>query len=256
MKSQHIAALALLGAILAGGAYSLTHTQLHARGKLIVLAGQSNAAGQESDASLLPRDGIDAPFWWDEPSIGNGGMKWVRLSPQPSHIPAGHFGPEYGIAAQIPDAAIFKFTSGATSLANDWRPGARSGLMERFSDELSLAMSQTDAEPYCFVFVQGESDAETKEMAGAYGERLKSLVGIVRSRMGPDVKIVLSVDELHPWIAANPEVVDAQKNFEEADPKIRFSSFRDLPKADSTHLVAAGTLEQGKRFAETCKDIP
>lgn len=258
MKTKDIATLALVVAVIAGGAYAfgLTQRVTDAR-KLIVLAGQSNASGGASDAALLPADRPTVPFWWDEPGFSNSAMKWVHLSPQPLlAFPKGHFGPEYGIAAAMPDAAIFKFTSGASSLAKDWKPGSVTGLAQRFEDELEVAMKGTNATPYCFVLVQGESDAETKEMATTYADRLKALIGAIRSKMGSDVRIVLSVDELHPWVVANHEVVAAQKALADADLKISFSSFSDLPKADSTHLVAAGTLEQGKRLAEACRAIP
>lgn len=219
--------------------------------KLIVLTGQSNAAGYRSDAGLLPPETPQAPFWWDEPGQSNSGKKWVSLSPQPGSFEKGHFGPEYGISEVIENASVFKFASGSTSLAKDWKPGASDGLMQQFLDELDVAMKATSAKPYCFILVQGESDAQPG-IVDDYRENLSTLIGLVRGKLGANTPIILSVDELHPYVREFPKVVAVQKEMAEEDPKIAFSSFSDLPKYDASHLVAASTIIQGKRLAEAC----
>jgi hypothetical protein len=222
--------------------------------KLIVLTGQSNAVGFRSDAGLLPDHMPIAPFWWNEPGQSNSGMKWVGLTPQPGSFDKGHFGPEFGIAETIENPSIFKFSLGSTSLAKDWRPGSPDGLMHQFLDELDLAMKSISARPYCFILVQGESDAQL-DMVDAYRDNLTVLIGLVRQKLGADIPIVLSVDELHPYVQQFPKVVAVQKELAVADPKIEFSSFSDLQKYDASHLVAASTLIQGKRLAEACEAL-
>jgi hypothetical protein len=222
--------------------------------KLIVLAGQSNAVGYRSDAGLLPTATPKVPFWWDEPGQSNSGMKWVNLSPQPGSFEKGHFGPEYGISEAIENASVFKFASGSTSLAKDWKPGASDGLMRQFLDELDAAMKTTSAKPYCFILVQGESDAQPG-IVDDYRKNLSTLIGLVRGKLGANTPIILSVDELHPYVQQFPQVVTVQKEIAAADPRIEFSSFSDLPKYDASHLVAASTLVQGKRLAEACEAL-
>ncbi len=222
--------------------------------KLIVLTGQSNAVGYRSDAGLLPANTPKAPFWWDEPGQSNSGMKWVNLSPQPGSFEKGHFGPEYGISEAIENASVFKFASGSTSLAKDWKPGASDGLMQQFLDELDAAMKATSARPYCFILVQGESDAQPG-IVDDYRDNISTLIRLVRGKLGANIPIVLSVDELHPYVQEFPKVVAVQKELAASDPKIEFSSFSDLPKYDASHLVAASTLIQGERLAAACEAL-
>lgn len=234
-------------------ALGITAATKHDR-KLIVLAGQSNAVGFRSDAGLLPKSTPNVPFWWNEPGQSSSEMKWGNLTPQPGEFEKGHFGPEFGIARTMADASVFKYSSGSTSLAKDWRPQTDDGFLRQLLDELNIAMQDTPAKPYCFVFVQGESDAQP-DTVEAYRSNLTALIDRVRQKLGTDIAIVLSVDELHPYVQRFPQVVAIQKETANADPKIEFSSFSDLPKYDETHLVAASTLTQGKRLAEACEAL-
>lgn len=227
--------------------------QANAPRPLIVLAGQSNAVGPTADAaklSSLPQ----GKLWWSDGVTNTN--SWNEIGPQPGGFEAGHFGPEIGIAGDIDNASIFKFAAGATSLAKDWTPDNSGGLLSSMLESLQAAMAEDPKlSPYCFVFVQGESDAETDEFSASYDHRLRTLIAKVRGLLDPQIPIVLSVDELHPWVVSRPQVVAVQKAIAGADPFIEFVSFSDLEKADTTHLVAEATIEQGKRYAEACKRL-
>lgn len=212
---------------------------------VILLAGQSNAVGPMSDAELL--QSVPSGWLWVR-----GDKQWHVLRPQEGEFEDGHFGPEMGIADATPNPYIFKFAIGSTSLNKDWRPAEETGLLAEMMQILPDALKDIGGRPSCFVFVQGESDAETHEMAARYPLLLDQLVARVRSAF-PGIPIILSVDELHPWIRKNTSIIEAQKGLADKDDHIQFVSFRDLPKADQTHLTAAGTLEQGRRLGKACK---
>ena len=101
-----------------------------------------------------------------------------------------------------------------------------------------------------FVWIQGESNAQTKPMAKAYEERLKTLITDLRDKVTrtPELPVILAVDEQHPWVVANPEVVQAQQNLAKSLTACTWTSMTDLEKADSTHLTPAGLVLHGKRI--------
>ena len=69
----------------------------------------------------------------------------------------------------------------------------------------------------------------------------------------PTLPVILSVDEQHPRVQLQPEVVQAQKLLADSDPSITFMSMNGLEKYDVTHLTAKGTINQGKRLFQTYK---
>jgi hypothetical protein len=94
--------------------------------------------------------------------------------------------------------------------------------------------------------VQGESDAENKLMASQYYFRIKSIIQHFRKSQGYEhLPVVLGVDEHHPWVKANTAIVAAQKKLAIEDPCIAFTSKKELPKADVTHLTPEGLIEHG-----------
>jgi len=231
---------------------------------LFILAGQSNAIGNGSNASSYPyTQEVDAKiqFYWVEPGLGSSGGEWTTLRAQPGIYPKGHFGPEVSLAhtayaAGLQRIAVFKFAKGSTSLSSDWRPGDSSGLFETLSHEMARALEglrkSGPLKAECFVWIQGESDAENQEKAAAYGRNLGVLLKLVRSLLGKDIRIVVGLDEQHPWVKKNPTVIDQQKKLVEQDANMRFVSMIGLPKADTSHLTPAGVIEHGKRIFEAC----
>ena len=234
---------------------------------LFILGGQSNASGQGSDAAYYPHDQAadqQIQFYWVDPQLSDSG-KWVTMQPQAGIYPLGHFGPEVSLARGAlkllnnDDVAIFKFTSGNTSLYKDWQIGKVMGLFAVFTKRLDAARKELQQQHRgqaianrCFIWLQGESDAQNDLYSRAYENSLKQLVSIIREKLGTNIRIVLGVDEQHPWVRGNVEVVHIQKTLVAHDHNLRFVSMIGLPKADVTHLTAQGVREHGERLLEAC----
>jgi hypothetical protein len=231
---------------------------------LYVLGGQSNAQGYGSNADDYPEYPIDQKirFYWIAPFLSTSGG-WEHLQPQGGIFPHGHFGPEISLARRAAKitkhrVAIFKYTVGATSLYKDWRVGEDTGYFSAFIFQLDNAREQLRAEENvivnrCFIWIQGESDAENAVMSNAYENNLKKLITIIRRKLGKNIRIVLGVDEQHPWVRANPKVLLVQKNMAKHDRNIRFVSMIGLPKVGVTHLTAAGVIQHGERIFNACQ---
>ena len=100
-----------------------------------------------------------------------------------------------------------------------------------------------------FTWIQGESDAETDDMAARYEERLVVLVRHIRTLLGDaDLPVILGVDEQHPWVKERPLVVEAQKKIVAANKHMAFLSMNGLEKADTSHLTPAGLVRHGERL--------
>ena len=230
---------------------------------LFILAGQSNAQGWMGDAARYPADpqGLDSKIrlWWTSPGISSSDGKWTTMQKQAGRFPDGHFGLEVAFGRKLKvdgcNPAIFKFTLGSTSLANHWKLPGQGGMYDDMVRQLAAGVELLRQEGHTvkfrgFVWIQGESDAETKPMAQAYEERLKSLITDLRDRVTrtPDLPIILGVDEQHPWVVANPEVVQAQQNLAKLLKACTWTSMKELEKADSTHLTPAGLVLHGERI--------
>jgi len=233
---------------------------------LFIWAGQSNAQGWMGDAAKYPDEGdeLDASIllnWTFVDSESSGG-KWVPLQAQTGRFPEGHFGPEVRFARELKkvgyNPAIFKYTKGATGLARDWKSPGNGGIYDRMTLSLDSAIRQLEETGFevtvrGFIWIQGESDAGEEATAQAYSSNLKQLIGDLRENVvqAPDLKIILGVDEQHPFVEERPTVVEAQKRLAVADAAIAFSSMLGLPKADATHLTPEGLVAHGKRIFDT-----
>ena len=237
---------------------------------LFLLAGQSNAQGWMGDAAQYPQDpqGIDGSirFYWVTPGHSSSSNAWTTLRAQGGRFKAGHFGLEVSLARALKEAgyqpAVFKYSLGSTSLAANWKGPGQHGMYDRMVTELDRAVSLLRKEGQQvnfrgFVWIQGESDAATPELADAYKPRLKALLDDLRQNVtkNPDLAIILGVDEQHPWVKKNPRVVAAQQELAQENRGIMFTSMLGLPKADSTHLNPKGLEEHGRRIFAAYKEI-
>lgn len=229
--------------------------------ELHILAGQSNAQGFQGDAAQCPVGGAQIPLFYNSPGFGDSGGQWTILGPQSGgHFPKGYFGPEITFALALQQAgaqpAIFKFAAPSTSLAKDWKGPGENGLLDTMCRELLAAIKLFDARhlkvKVCsFTWIQGESDAQTDEMAIRYHDRLTVLLRHVREILHePDLPIILGIDEQHPWVKERPLVVEAQKKIVAADKHMAFLSMNGLEKADTSHLTPAGLARHGERLFE------
>jgi len=237
---------------------------------LFILAGQSNAQGWQGDASYYPKDtkGLDKTirFYWVTPGHSSSNGEWTTMKAQEGRFKKGHFGLEVTFARALKNAgynpAIFKYSRGSTSLANNWKGPGDGKMYDRMVKEFRKALSLLRKKGHtvnmrCFIWIQGESDAKTPKMAQAYKTRLEALINDLRNNVTEqaELPVILGIDEQHPWVKNNSQVVEAQKALTEEYEHIAFTSMMGLKKADSTHLKPSGLEEHGKRIYAAYKDM-
>ena len=230
---------------------------------LFILAGQSNMQGWRSDAAQYPIDikvkDESIPFYFEALNYSSSNSHWQTLGPQLGHFQQGHFGPEVSFAHALSRAnylpAIFKYSSGSSSIKNEWKSPGHHGQYDDMVKHLKLAIHSLEAEghsvtPRAFIWVQGESDAENQQLANEYYWHLKKMLTHLRNSVlkSPNFPIILSVDEQHPRVQIRPQVVDAQIKLSMEDDSISFVTMKGLEKYDATHLTSRGTVAQGKRL--------
>lgn len=232
---------------------------------LFVMAGQSNMQGYGGDAGFYPADPgkLDdlVGFYWVAPGLSSSKGMWTHLQPQGGLFRKGHFGLEVSFARGLVQTGnrpyIFKYSAGSTSLAKNWLAPGQHGLYDDMVAELQKAIwlqekAGNKVKIRALIWIQGESDAETNEMAKEYRNRLSKLLSDFRERVAknPRLPVVLGVDEQHPWVKANPVVVESQKQIVGAGVCQTFTSMAGLQKADVSHLAPIGLVAHGKLVLE------
>lgn len=236
---------------------------------LFIMAGQSNMQGWRSDAAQYPIDrssqDINIPFYFEALNYSSSNQSWQSLGPQLGHFKQGHFGPEVTFARALSKAnmfpAIFKYSSGSSSIKMQWKAPGQQGQYDDMVKHLKHAIQQLQSDgftvvPRAFVWIQGESDANTDQLSNEYYWHLKKLLTHLRNNVlrQPNLPVILSVDEQHPRVQLRPKIVDAQIKLSMEDDSISFVSMQGLEKSDVTHLTAKGTIEQGKRIYSVFKN--
>jgi hypothetical protein len=240
---------------------------------IVILAGQSNAQGWMGDGRMLEKDPVDANilFRWmicgHSPMLPGESQKsrgWGTLEPQNGICghgnPASHFGPEISMARKLVKAGrpvtVLKVTIGASSLHGDWRLPGQKGLTDDLLAETKAALADLNqagrkARIRGFIWIQGESDADSDEHVRGFKELLTRLIAGLREEWDePGLPVILGLDEQHPGPAARPMVVEAQKAIATADKGVAFTTMVGLEKADVSHLTNTGLEQHGERLAE------
>lgn len=230
---------------------------------LFIMGGQSNMQGWRSDAAQYPKNSatLDTkiPFYWEAVDYASSKGEWETLGSQAGHFSQGHFGPEVTFARQLKrsglNPAIFKYSFGSSNIRDVWRAPNKGGLYDRMVKQLQHAIERLTSQGHkvnikAFVWIQGESDADTDKLAKAYYYNLLTMLTHFRRNVVkiPKLPILLGIDEQHPRVALRPAVVDAQKKLANEDPNIIFTSMHGLEKSDVTHLTASGVIAHGHRL--------
>ena len=237
---------------------------------LFIMAGQSNMQGWRSDAAQYPHDphNLDQriPFYFEAIDYSSSNQTWQTLAPQAGHFRSGHFGPEVTFARSLLktriNPAIFKYSSGGSSIKLDWKGPGQHGMYDEMVRNIHTAINALKQQghtvvPQAFIWIQGESDANTDQLAHEYYWHLKKMIHHLRQSVlhNPQLPVILSVDEQHPRVQVRPQVVDAQLRLTMEDDYISFVSMLDLEKSDVTHLTARGTIQQGNRLFKSYREI-
>jgi hypothetical protein len=254
--------LAFLSQIILSGIYAQNPAEKP--DMIFLLAGQSNMDGC-GISSELPDKYKDPPVnvrVWD-----NRENKWVMLGETTfSRNRDLQFGPEmefsHRLSKAYPDHNIrlIKTSGGGTKLFNQWCPGC--SMYKRFAGNIRNALSDLDAgnrkyEICGLLWMQGESDSETVEMASAYEENLRIFLDSVRLEINkPALPVVIgrissSLLLETPWVFdQTPIVQQAQETVAREDPNVfivNTDKFSTLP--DNTHFDTKGQLKLGRKMA-------
>jgi len=235
---------------------------------LFIWAGQSNAQGWEGDADFYPSDpaSLDSQIRLNYTFIGSTRSNgWIKMQPQEGRFESGHFGPEVTFGRKLVEAgynpAIFKYTRGSTSIHADWLAPGEGGYYDDMVADLDIAITDLEDQEHTvnirgFIWVQGESDAETLAIASAYETSLLSIINDLRKNVAGNcaLPIMLGVDEQHYWIVAQPAVLDAHKRIARNNDHTVFTSMYGLSRADAYHLAPAGLIAHGERIFEAFAD--
>jgi len=234
------------------------------------MAGQSNMQGWRSNAANYPSDPYHLdqriPFYFEALRYSSSHKNWQTLSSQPGHFKAGHFGPEVTFARAALSSrlnpAIFKYSAGGSNLKFNWKAPGQHGMYDDMVTNLKRAIQALKAQghtvtPRAIIWIQGESDAKSEQLANEYYRSLKRLLRHLRSNVlhRPRLPVILSLDEQHHHVQRHPQVVDAQMRLAMEDSSIAFVSMFGLEKYDNTHLTARGTQLQGKQIFKAFKSF-
>lgn len=230
---------------------------------LFVMGGQSNMQGWRSDAASYPPNGkqldTNIPFYWEAVDYASSEGEWQTLGPQAGHFLKGHFGPEVTFSRQLMRAhykpAIFKYSYGSSNLRDIWKAPNKKGLYDKMVQQYKRAVQRLGVQGHevnvrAFIWIQGESDADSDQLAKSYYHNLKNMLNHFRRVVvkNPKLPVLLGVDEQHPHVKQRPIIVDSQKKIAAEDPNIVFTSMMGLEKDDVTHLTAKGVIEHGRRL--------
>ncbi|MFT6833925.1 MAG: hypothetical protein ACJAZN_004110 [Planctomycetota bacterium] len=233
--------------------------------RLFLLGGQSNMDGcgrAEELPAAYPSHPTNVVTW------DNQKKSWVPLTEDSMAI-ARHqqFGPEIAFAHRLAEAypdqtiALTKTSAGGTKLHTQWVPGK--GMFQRFIRNFRNATAQLDEAGVAYevagmLWMQGESDSETVEMAEAYEANLKLLVAEVRKQTGhADLPIVMgrissSLLKKTPWNFDQAKTVQAaQEAVAAQDAHVHIINTDALSTLkDNTHFDTEAQLTLGSQMAD------
>ena len=233
--------------------------------KLFLLGGQSNMEGC-GRSSELPDAYQTHPAnvkIWD-----NRKQRWVTLGTDSTAIARNElFGPEIAFGHRLSRAwpdhmiGIVKTAAGGTKLHTQWLP--HKVMYRRFVLNLTNALSDLEQSNTAYgiagmLWMQGESDSETTEMANAYEENLKSLVAEVRKQTKQDSfpfvmgRISSSLLKKTPWVFDHARIVQrAQEAVAAQDERVFIINTDDLSTLkDNTHFDTQAQLALGNAMAD------
>ena len=234
--------------------------------QVILIAGQSNAAGR-ADAALLPPNAADAgvEYFYHYTSSGGtaftSGGAFVPLAAVNNTI-----GPEFGLARTlksdhpVTDLAIIKRARGGTNLFNDWAPGG--SMYDPFMADCSAALNLITARGDTFNILglawhQGERDSVEGRTTAQYQADLNAFLANLRQDLHEAFptsnleNLKVAIGE----VSSKPEIGLAQLAVGGIDGGSRFVPTADLNLFDPLHLDTPSQLTMGERMADTLIDL-
>lgn len=227
----------------------LLHTsQLWAKERLILLAGQSNMMGR-GKTSELPAVYKTTPT----------NVKYFYHGREQPLAKFAWFGPEVSFAHEVArafphDTFILVKQAASGSLIQQWQP--QQALYKGLLRQVSFAIPANAVLPAdAILWMQGESDAQQPlNVAKQYGERLTTLVTHLRHDLAAPQSLFIYGQinlEHEQHTAAIAAVREQQAAAQQQLPRAIMVTSEGLGKqTDGIHYNAAGQIELGKRFAK------
>ncbi|NQV22844.1 MAG: hypothetical protein HQ518_00630 [Rhodopirellula sp.] len=260
---------------------------------LLIVAGQSNAVGADTDPGEMLTSEADQQimFWWkcgdpppDEHDSTSGG-KWTHLQAQPlgnpkkprqgrqygnfAH-PEGGFGPEINFARTLyatenKPLAVIKVAFSGSGLRRDWdhtdagEAGAcyRSLISETRAAIEAAKKDGIELHPRAFGWIQGESDANASDSV-IYARNLDAMLTALRRELdAPKLAALIAVNTrfLEGRNQFMPAIIEQQKLAAAFDPRFEYVDTSAATIANQVHFDSKGTLEVGRLFAESLLNI-
>lgn len=236
---------------------------------IVVIAGQSNAAGRASLPSVPSALGYasayasvqcmyrveDAPnglnaFTWDF-DVGPEDLDYI-------HSGNGTFGVELSLGRKLYRAgyehAICKMAIGSTSLGVHWKavggtyPSTGDKLFTQFVDYCTTAETSLGGEIAELIWIQGEADAANAAHAAAYAANFAVFASTFRTTF-PGVPI--TINRLHTDCSQDhtATVRAQQATILTTVPGVRIIGADDLSLPDGSHYSSPAFVTLGERFA-------
>jgi carbohydrate esterase-like sialic acid-specific acetylesterase/putative metal-binding protein len=233
---------------------------------VFVMAGQSNMVGLGINAELGPPDAALVPMahvFCDLTVHPNANcLSWQPLGPGYGVMPD-RFGPELSFGRRLREhwpnrsIAILKVAEGATALADRWADGSGDLyqlLIQQVNTQMTDLQIAWTPQIAGFLWMQGESDACSSSQANAYYFNLRDFINALRADAGVDLMPITAglIADIHLWPEADT-VRDATSLLADYLGPMQVVETNDLPRHadDEAHYNTLGTLELGRRFAES-----
>ncbi|MGV6809898.1 MAG: sialate O-acetylesterase [bacterium] len=215
-----------------------------AKTHIYVLAGQSNMMGKTHTQELPARYRQQPP-----------NVRFYYQGRQRQLADDVYFGPEISFAHQVasvfPDDQhiIIKYVASG-SYIREWSPKQPlyQGLLRQIQlVNLPEALSTIDA----IVWMQGESDCRSTQLAQQYGRRLHQFITQLRRDLAsPNSLFIMGgVSPQNQGFPAVEQVRVQQQAIHQTVTNTRYIETNDLPTFDNTHFNTDGLLALGERFA-------
>jgi len=262
MRDERAAALAL--SILVGCASSTSD-----RHGLVVIAGQSNAAGGADVADItdpwvefeMSSAYDDVLLAWQiaqssEVPLVSESRGDEPLAPRPAG-PTSRIGVEVSLGRSAHSVAyLYKFAVNGTNLYDSWNPAGSyptepvggPNLFSQLVTHIQSELEETGADLQAIVWIQGNGDANDPDTAAAYGGNLTGLEAALRSELAGDWFFLFDRCRLEfgPYAA---EVRAGQEAFARASASAVMINSDDLTLRDPDHYDADAFVILGRRFA-------
>lgn len=219
-----------------------------------LLLGQSNMVGMRSMTADLPAElqktQHHALFFKDG--------KWVELAPGVSE-PKG-FGPEISFSDEMAKSGetigLIKISAGATTLFSEWNPKSKDLLYTKTINAVDAARKTRPIKIAGILWMQGESDGATLEMAEAYSRNLKLMISSFRADL-QSAEIPVAVCRVTAPTNQFPHIdmVRKAQQLETAEHYKWFDCDSLTKGPDNLHYDTHGQIKLGYKFAEAIKSI-